>query len=524
MKLNFKIFTNKLDFILVLGFIFLPIILHLNEVNFRQYQLSNIAHLVITQLLLSLIVFILSLTINYTFFKKNFLSEILICNFAIFYFLFYYIQILNLKTLRVFNSFFYLLDNFITLVLYIITYVTIFYCLNKFKRETKNFFLYFIIINFIFAVYNMNALNNIQIHNDQYYISSSKIDLNKINPPKNNKKTNVYLIILDGMINLEKAKNEKIINSKKEIIQKLKNNNYSYNGLFNANYHWTYVSFVSLLYGDFPVTDDSKRYKNRDNFFSYNMLNKKNFFYQIIDKLDMNFFWIGNEYEACNGPKNGECFYNYNDKNTFIPKLIFSADPFYKNSIFSYLFYYFLNNIKQDLFIPAYDFLKEYDIYDQKPSLKNKANFFLIHVLKPHDPYDLDQNCKKIDKKIDNFDEREYYKYNYNCVLDVALNWDTKFLNKDDDNIVVFLGDHGWRFENQINDIDNVKARMNDVFFAYKTPKKCNSIAAPNSHVNVMRFILKCLNASNPRYLEDTQYIIRHESHEDYGKTKLLKQ
>ena len=50
------------------------------------------------------------------------------------------------------------------------------------------------------------------------------------------------------------------------------------------------------------------------------------------------------------------------------------------------------------------------------------------------------------------------------------------------------------------------------------------SIDAPNSHVNVMCFILKCLNASNPRYLEDTQHIIRHESHEDYGKTKLLKQ
>ena len=85
----------------------------------------------------------------------------------------------------------------------------------------------------------------------------------------------------------------------------------------NANYHWTYVSFISLLYGDFPVTEKSKRYKNRDNLFSYNMLEKKNFFYQIINKLNMNFFWIGNEYEPCKGSKDGECFYNYSDYRWF---------------------------------------------------------------------------------------------------------------------------------------------------------------------------------------------------------------
>ena len=88
------------------------------------------------------------------------------------------------------------------------------------------------------------------------------------------------------------------------------------------------------------------------------MLNKDNLFYQIINKLDMNFFWIGNEYEPCNGTMENECFYNYKNENTFIPNLIFTTESFYKKSIFSYLYYYFLNNIKKDLFISAYDFLE----------------------------------------------------------------------------------------------------------------------------------------------------------------------
>ena len=59
---------------------------------------------------------------------------------------------------------------------------------------------------------------------------------------------------------------------------------------------------------------------------------------------------------------------------------------------------------------------------------------------------------------------------------------------------------------------------VDDVFFAYKIPEKCNSIKVPNSHVNVMRFILNCLNDLDLEYLTDTQYIIRYEGHPDYGK------
>ena len=104
------------------------------------------------------------------------------------------------------------------------------------------------------------------------------------------------------------------------------------------------------------------------------------------------------------------------------------------------------------------------------------------------------------------------------------LNWDKNFLNKDRNNIVIVLGDHGWSFNNNNKkDIEFTKSRINDVFFAYKVPKSCNSIDIPNSHVNVMRFVLRCLQSSNPEYLTDTQYILRYEGHEDYGTAIKLK-
>lgn len=533
MEKKFKILENKIDFAIIIGFILLPIILHLNETNLRQYNLNNIIYLFTSQIILSLIIFILSLLINFLFFKK-FFFEILICNFVVFYFSFYYIKILNLENFRILNSYHYLLDNIFLLLVYIVFYLIIFFSLFKYKKATKVFFLYFIIFNLIFGVYNMKAFDNSTKITDISYKSSNKINLGSIKIPEDKKKTNVFLIILDGMMSLEKAQKEKIILSKNEWIGKLEKNNFSYNSFFNANYHWTYVSIKSLLYGDYPVTQESPIYKNRNNFFSYMMLNKENFFYQIINKLDMNFFWIGNEYEPCNGKIDNECFYNYKNKNAFLPNLIFTTEYFYKNSIFSYLYYYFLNNIKKNLFITAYDFLENSQSNMLVGSKKNndKANFYLIHVLKPHDPYDLDQNCNKIQKKTGNFDVKKYYSYNYKCVLEKVLKWEKKFLNNEDDNIVIVLGDHGWKFHSYeiaakeyfSSNIENIKGRINDVFFAYKLPKKCYSIEVPNSHVNVMRFILKCLEAYNPKYLEDKQYITRHEGNKDYGKTTLLEE
>ena len=74
---------------------------------------------------------------------------------------------------------------------------------------------------------------------------------------------------------------------------------------------------------------------------------------------------------------------------------------------------------------------------------------FLLHVYKPHKPYNLDEDCNDIQARKVDSNEVELYKNNYNCALEVVLNWDKTFLEKDENNIVIILGDHGWSFNRE---------------------------------------------------------------------------
>lgn len=514
MNLYRYISKNKLTSIIICGVILLPIILHLNDINLRQYNFHSIFLLSLFHIFVSLI--ILFLSIFFSLFKKNFyLSEILICNFSIFYLLFYYRKINNFEIIQFLNSYSHLLDNFLTLFFYLIVYLIFFYLLKKYKNFTKIFILNFIIINLLYGFNNMGLFNVVNFHQDKNFYSENNINLKEIFPPKDKDNINIYLIILDGMVSLNKANEYGIVSNKEDIIEKLAQKDFRYNKEFNSNYSVTYASIQSLLYGNFPVTENSPKYNNRLSFFPYLMSDKENFFYQMMNNLDMNFFWIGNKWGLCNGLKDGECFYNYKEKNNYFSKVLRSSELLYANSLFSYL----INYLNKNMIITAFDFLK----YSKKqtPYFKSykKNNFYLIHVYKPHKPFNLNKNCEDINPKIGSTNEKEYYGYSYNCILKTVLSWDERFLNKKENNLVIILGDHGWSFDNNnIMSLEFTKSRINDVFFAYKVPSICKSINPPKSHVNVMRYILKCLGNDNIRYLEDTQYILRYEGHKDYGK------
>ena len=310
MKLYQYISKNKLTSIITCGYILLPIILHLNNINLRQYNFQSIFLLSLFHIFVSLI--ILFLSIFFSLFKKNFyLSEILICNFSIFYLLFYYRKINNFEIIQFLNSYGHLLDNFLTLFFYLIIYFIFFYLLKKYKNFTKIFILNFIIINLLYGFNNMGLFNVVNFHQDKNFYSENNINLKEIFPPKDKDNINIYLIILDGMISLNKANEFGIVSNKEDIIEKLAQKDFRYNKEFKSNYSVTYASIQSLLYGNFPVTENSPKYNNRLSFFPYLMSDKENFFYQMMNNLDMNFFWIGNKWGLCNGLKDGECFYNY---------------------------------------------------------------------------------------------------------------------------------------------------------------------------------------------------------------------
>jgi hypothetical protein len=487
--------------------------------NIKQYDYLNILNLIIVQSVISILIIIVSFLID-KFLKLKSFNNFLICNFTCFYLLFYYKKINSFKIIEEFQNINSYLDNILTIIVYIFLYFILNISLNRFNNLIKNFLFLFLFFNFIVGFYNTGIFKNFNSIEYKSNYSENKINLDQIRNIKHQDKINVYLIILDGMISLDKAETLGIINSKFSFYKKLNDNGYKYNNSFNSNYPVTYASIQSTLYGYNPITENSVKYKNRLNFYPYNMNNKQNFFYKIIDKLSMNFFWIGNKWGLCKGLKSRECFYNYTPKKNFWSDLILSTELFYINSIFSYYFNFF----NKDIVTSAYDFLRYEKFHNKEFLLNNKSDFFLMHVYKPHKPYDLDENCNDISPRKYNLDEKKFYKINYICAFKTVLNWDKSFLNINLNNIVIILGDHGWSFDTIDKNHDNFAlSRLNDVFFAYKMPKSCQSIKPPNSNVNVMRFILNCVNNLNLEYIPDTQYVIRYEGHKDYGKAFKLK-
>ena len=504
---------NKSEIVIIFGFIFLPIILHLNAINIKQYEIANILQLVLFQLLISILIVIVSFFVKLIT-KKIEIYKFLICNFSTIFFLFYYKKINSLQIINSLQSINLYLDNIFTILIFLVYYVLIFIFLKKSYLFTKLFFLFFLFFNFILGVYSMNFLDNFTTNKAKTTISQDHINLDNLENLQSIKPTDVYLIVLDGMMSLDKAEKLEIIESKNFLLNQLKNSGYAYNHFYKSNYPVTYASIQSLLYGNFPITDETDIYTNRLDFYPYNMNDKKNFFYQIIHKLNVNFFWIGNKWGLCKGLKSKECFYNYSSSKNFLSELIFNTELFYIDSLFSYFF----NYLNKDIIVTAFDFLR-YKKFQKKTLLtENKSNFYFLHVYKPHKPYDLDDDCNNTTPRKILSNEKKYYKINYKCAFQTVLNWDKNFLDKKKNNIVIILGDHGWSLTKKNDDIDYIRSRVDDVFFAYKIPKKCNSIKVPNSHVNVMRFILNCLNDLDLQYLTDTQYIIRYEGHPDYGK------
>lgn len=177
-------------------------------------------------------------------------------------------------------------------------------------------------------------------------------------------------------------------------------------------------------------------------------------------------------------------------------------------------------------FISPYEYFGKKDFLKQKKIIKEKSNFFLIHMLHPHRPYILDKNCNYTKPILPNSSKMKIklYSHGYKCVLKSILDWDKKMQNYFDERkqIVLIFGDHGWNFKQDVNENTRINERLNNVFFAYKVPEECKNLTPPNSHVNLMRFVLKCVGNSNINYLNDNQYLTYYEKHKEFGNVYKL--
>jgi hypothetical protein len=533
---------KRINFLFIyISFFILPIILLLSQINISLITPSHLKYFFVSQLIL-LIFFTTLFYLIFNFFFpilkiKLSLSNFLLINSFFIFLLFYY---------RPIHSFIFpgdykvLVNHFIILLGYIICYIIFFYFYFKVKKLINVFFTIYILINFfIFLIYIFNYSNILNINTDNIVKIASLnnennknqwLDIKKSKVSSN--KTDIFLIVFDGMLSLDRAEKLNIINDQAEHIKQLNLNGFNYVDDFTSNYIPTSLSLASILGSGFPVTDNSRKYKSTKNFFPrllYDPARNHNF-YKIINNLDYNFIWAGNDHADCIYNIYNNCF-TKNSQKDFITKLRL----LYLDSIFVYIINYFSTKVLENE-IDAEDFLSDVSIYKNSKDMIKGKSVYLIHLLKPHPPFEFDKYCNKIiattrnlEPNVEAEDYLEKYKIAYNCSLKLINNWiDQKSKNKDKA-ITFIFGDHGWFFSKKIKKKVRDEYNLNEVdfrysiYFSYKIPKRCKNLETPKSSVNIMRFAMNCAENLDLEFLEDKRYINYPPGHKNYGLIKEYK-
>ena len=303
-----------------------PVVTFLSNTNLSQISLSDILLIIIAQLIVLILISLASFIFHKFFIKKFIKIEIfLLINFFTIY-LFFFFQNIK-KIFYFFENFNYFFDEIFTLLIYGFIYFFLIY----FNKRYIEFFTKFLLI-YVFAISCVFFFN---ISNFQFYSEENSLPKSDFNIAEtNSKKTNIFLIILDGMTNLEIANKLKITENSNEILNSLKKNNYIYKKDFFSNYDTSYLSIASLLQASYPMTEEDKKYNNRKNFFPFFILNerKENNLFKILKKTKKQFFWFGNEWFFCH-----ENLYVNCSNDDLAYKKISRLKLFYSDSIFIHL-------------------------------------------------------------------------------------------------------------------------------------------------------------------------------------------
>ena len=524
--------------ILIIGLVFLPILLHLNDVNLSQYSKKEIFYLSYYHLVVNIIIFVLSYLISLILKNIRFFN-LLICNLLFYFFQFYFTEMLNNSLFIFLNSIHQKLDFIVLCILYLSGYITAYLICKKNTNKIYNLIILFLSLNYILSGINIasyfNKIKQVNgsdnLKNEKIVKINDDIAIQKLKSVK--KPVDVFFIIPDAMVSLEKAEKFNFISSAKNQMQNLKKQSFFYNPNFKSNFSSTHLSIKTALIGNYAVNEKSEKYFNRKGFFPDMMKNKDNQFYNILNKMGFDFYYIGNSWGPCPiADLNSQtCRYNYSSINklkiAYLNNFFLFLEKSLLKKILDIVNYKYNIDIANYNFVKAYNFLLEDSFFEEEISKEN-SRFFLIHILKPRTPYNLDKNCKFIgninEAKSIKLKQR-YYGYAYHCVLDALLNWESKLqktdLNKE--KIIFIFGDHGETFSHMSDINIEINRRLNDVFYAHKIPDRCSSIDPPKSQVNIMRFLLKCLGNHDVKYIDDAQYLTYYEKHKQYGNVYKLK-
>ena len=519
-----KLLNSKFLFILIF---FLPFLLFLREQNLIQINNYDIINILSFQILIIFIIFLFIFLLKFIFSKNLVNFDGLLLSISITYFLSFFFEDLKFKDFFenvIFSGFLFsiIIFSIILIVIFFITYNIL--NSNKLKNKFYNFLLIFIILNYGYITLNFFKFFS---QKDIINYQTEAFDLDEIKIVNSNNNIDIYFIVLDGMISLEYAEKNGVIKNKNKIIRQLEylKGNYIFNSI--SNYPTTHLSLQSILNLNYPITEKSKKYSSYKNFFPNTLINdyEKLPITFLNNKFNRKFYWTGNNYQYC---KSNAYEPNMCGKQKKLIHYLNSLEIFYEKSLLDFLIRRINNKSLNKLGIQStFEILNDNNLKFFKQIDFNNKNFFFMHLMKPHAPFNVDKNCNSINTK-------GRYEDNYKCTLNLIKKF-VKNINllSEKQKIIIFSGDHGYALnkndqqiiKDEENDTIDHKIDRSKIFNLVFYPKKCKNkmdTSIVKSPVNLSRFAYNCAEDINLKYLPNKYYFTYYETHKNWGKVELL--
>jgi hypothetical protein len=337
------------------------------------------------------------------------------------------------------QKFFSILFAQTSLVIIFISIILLFYFLIiKKSKILRNFLINFFLIYFLYltvTIIKNYEITELVLKNNQ---STSLVKQN------NKTKNNIYYIILDGAMSLERF--EYLFDEKLNFIEKIDKNNFRYIENTHSSYFDTGLSLGSFFNMSYITLEDDYN----PNYLYPRILYKKNYKFvqpkllKILKNQGYEFVWYSNEYMDCKMINDQICGKkNTHFSSTFINFYVFA------NFIKSSPILAIINKINPNILIKrsyySNDSIKDF-LNNAKFYKDGKQRFFFIHAMMPHAPFVYGKNCEITDnrKKL-----TVGYKMNYFCTINRVKEFKNYISKYDKNSIVIIQGDHGYFFKNK---------------------------------------------------------------------------
>jgi len=313
---------------------------------------------------------------------------------------------------------------------------------------------------------------------------------------------NIYYIMTDGY-----ARQDQLLNlfgyDNAPFLSDLKARGFYVADQAYANYPHTYLSLPTSLWMDYPVTEQSPRYSDRQTFYSiiqghnpvvsYFKAHGYAYLHMGVGR------WAGSK---CGGPED-LCLAS----NDALRIALYRMTPVAYSK-------------------RAYPITTAASLEQQLDRIAQYPSFFLLaHLQPPHFPASFDKKCQELEAKPQpGYSSKAEYLNDLRCTNQQLIQVIDKILSRDPKAIIVLHSDHGTAYSvNWGWPLDEWPRRAFEerfsILMTLRLPTDCRQMLYPSlSPVNVFRVTFACLEGRPPETLADVSYVATYENNEGFGR------